>query len=107
MSEKNKHREKNETKVLGMELGHLVEDAEKWWKEVGMDRMRNRNFSESTQVQQDALNATNPVHPNFIGGKSGILLGYSWDMLTPPERYRVIKAYTLTLSGSTIKIAGE
>ncbi len=88
-------------------MGHLVEDAEIWWNTVGVDRMRNRNFSEDTKVQQEALNATNPLHPNYIGGKSGILLGYKWDMLSPPERYRVVRAYTLTLKGSTIQIGGE
>lgn len=105
MSIKNKHREKNETKILGdMEAGHLIEDAEKWWDKRGSESLKHRNFSNETAVQQAALNATNPAHPNYIGGKSGILLGYKWSMLTPGERYRVMKAYSLTLKGSTIQI---
>lgn len=107
MSIKNKHREENETDVLGMKMGHLVEDSEEWWDRVGADRFKGRNFSNDERMQQEALNATNPVHPNYIGGKSGILLGYKWSMLTPPERYRVIHAYALTLKGSTIQIAGS
>lgn len=97
MSEKNKHRELNELEVWGMKVGHLVEDAEQWWDSVGREFMRARQFSSEYKEQQAALDATNPVHPNYIGGKSGILLGAPWIMLTVPERYRVIKAYTLTM----------
>ena len=104
MSIKNKHREKNQKKVMGMEAGHLMEDAEKWWDNTGSDMMRLRTFSGTREEQQNALNATNPVHPNYIGGQSGILLGNRWSMLTPQERYRVVHAYTLTSAGHTIEI---
>ena len=104
MSIKNKHREKNESLILGMEAGHLMEDAEKWWDAVGSERMRNRTFSGSMKEQAAALNATNPLHPNFIGGKSGILLGLSFSALTPIERKRILKAYTLTVGGYTMEI---
>lgn len=104
MSIKNKHREKNEHKIMGMELGHLMEDAEKWWNATGSDLMRNRTFSGSMKQQAEALNATNPTHPNFIGGKSGIMLGLRWNELTPFERYKVVKVYTLVTGGHTIEI---
>lgn len=104
MSIKNKHREKNEYKVNGMELGHLMEDAEKWWDGVGSDIMRNRTFGGSMKQQAEALNATNPNHPNFLGGKSGILLGLRWSDLSPRERVGVCKAFTLTMGGHTIEI---
>ena len=108
MSIKNKHREENESIVLGnIEMGHLVEDAEIWWDKIGSEQLRKRNFSTDDKTQQDALNATNPVHLNYIGGRSGVLLGYPWDMLSSPERYRVIRAYTLTLDGATpVQIGG-
>jgi hypothetical protein len=106
MSIKNKHKEKNETLINGMALGHLMEDAEIWYNDFASERLRSRNFSNESATQQDALNATNPIHPNYIGGKSGILLGYKWPMLTPPERERVLRAYVLTLSGSTIQMGG-
>ena len=106
MSIKNKHREENEKIVMGMEMGHLVEDGAAWWDKVAVDLMRKRNFSSDSKLQQESLNATNPVHPNYLGGKSGIMLGYKWNMLRPDERYRVIKAYALTLKGSTIQIGG-
>ena len=106
MSIKNKHREKNESKISGMELGHLVEDAEKWWDDKGSEKMRNRTFSNDMKMQQEALNATNPVHPSYIGGKSGIMLGLKWSMLSPKERYKVVMDYTLTLKGHTLKIGG-
>ena len=99
MSIKNKHREENEYKIWGMELGHLVEDAERWWDKRGRELLRNRTFSDDCKEQQAALDATNPVHPNYIGGKSGILLGLPWIMLSVDERNRVIKAFTLTMKG--------
>lgn len=108
MSIKNRHREENETLVLdNMEMGHLVEDCERWWDTVAVDILRKRNFSAGNRLQQESLNATNPVHPNYLGGKSGIMLGYKWNTLRPDERYRVVKAYALTLKGSTIQIAGS
>lgn len=97
MSIKNKHREKNEHKIWGMELGLLMEDAEKWWDNVGSDMMKKRTFSDDSREQQAALNATNPVHPNYIGGKSGLLLGLPFAMLTQEERIKVLKAYTITM----------
>jgi len=98
MSIKNKHREKNEYKIMGeYEAGHLMEDAEKWWDGPGRDMCQKRTFSDDSEVQQEAMNATNPVHPNYIGGKSGILLGTPWVFLSPDERYRVMMAYTITL----------
>lgn len=106
MSIKNKHREKNEHKVLGMELGHLMEDAESWWDSVGKDILRHRQFSGDTKDQQAALDATNPVHPNYIG-KSNIMIGAPWVLLSPDERKRVLFAYTLTLKGYSIEVAGK
>ena len=104
MSIKNKHREKNEYKVFGeMEAGHLMEDAEKWWDRAGRDLCRKRTFSNDSKEQQNALDATNPIHPNYIGGKSGILLGLAWVMLTPVERRRIMFTYTLTLKETTDK----
>ena len=99
MSIKNKHKEKNEHKIWGMELGLLMEDAEKWWNAKGSDMMKKRTFSDDAAEQHNAMNATNPVHPNYIGGKSGILLGLSFELLTPAERMRVLKAYSLTMKG--------
>lgn len=97
MSIKNKHMEENRTKVFGMEVGLLLEDAERWWNGFGREKMRNRQFSSEAKEQQMALDAVNPVHPNYIGGKSGILTGSPWVMLTVQERYRVVKAYTLAM----------
>lgn len=99
MSIKNKHKEKNDHEIWGMRLGLLMIDAEKWWNTRGSDMMRKRSFSDDSIEQQNAMNATNPVHPNYIGGKSGILLGLSFDMLTPAERMNVLKVYTLTMKG--------
>ena len=97
MSEKNKHMEENRKLVMGMEVGLLIEDCERWWDAVGRDRLRNRQFSGSKKEQQEALDATNPTHPNYLGGKSGIMLGYPWFLLSVEERYRVLKAYTLNM----------
>lgn len=97
MSIKNKHREKNEHKIWGMEVGLLMEDAERWWDSTGKEMMKKRTFSDDNKMQQEALNATNPVHPNYLGGKSGILLGLPFEMLTQQERVKVLKAYTLTM----------
>lgn len=97
MSHKNKYREKNEHKIWGMELGLLMEDAEKWWDSTGADMMKKRSFSDDAKEQQAAMNATNPVHPNYIGGKSGILLGLPFSMLTQEERLRVVKVFTITM----------
>src|SRR4030042_6713776 len=97
MSIKNKHKEKNDHEIWGMRLGLLMEDAEKWWNSRGRDMMKKRTFSDDNVEQQNALNATNPVHPSYVGGKSGILLGLTFDMLTPQERMNVLKAYTLTM----------
>jgi len=104
MSIKNKHREKNDYKIFGeMEAGHLMEDAERWYDSIGRDMLKKRQFSDDSKEQQNALNAINPLHPNYIGGKSGILLGLAWVMLTPVERRRIMFAYTLTLKETTDK----
>ena len=104
MSIKNKHREKNDYKIFGeMEAGHLMEDAERWYDSIGRDMLKKRQFSDDSKEQQNALNAINPLHPNYIGGKSGILLGLAWVMLTQTERMRVMFAYTLTLKESMDK----
>ena len=88
----------NNYKVFGsMEVGNLMEDAGYWWDTKGSDLLRHRQFSDDTKEQQQAMDATNPLHVNYIGGQSGILLGKDWDALTPDERYRVLKVYTLTL----------
>jgi len=100
MSIKNKHREENETLVMGMEVGHLIEDAEAWWDQVGSEKLRHRQFSGDTRDQQAALDASNPLHPNYLG-KSGIIQGFKWFMLTVPERHKVTKAYALTIKGFT------
>ena len=104
MSIKNKHSEKNDYKIFGeMEAGHLMEDAERWYDSIGRDMLKKRQFSDDSKEQQNALNAINPLHPNYIGGKSGILLGLAWVMLTPVERRRIMFAYTLTLKETTDK----
>jgi len=104
MSIKNKHREKNDYKIFGeMEAGHLMEDAERWYDSIGRDMLKKRQFSDDSKEQQNALNAINPLHPNYIGGNSGILLGLAWVMLTPVERRRIMFAYTLTLIETTDK----
>jgi len=104
MSIKNKHREKNDYKIFGeMEAGHLMEDAERWYDSIGRDMLKKRQFSDDSKEQQNALNAINPLHPNYIGGKSGILLGLAWVMLTPVERRRIMFTYTLTLKETTDK----
>jgi hypothetical protein len=97
MSIKNKHRKKNRHKILDMEVGLLMEDAEEWWDKKARDMLKKRTFSNDNREQQAALDATNPVHPNYVGGKSGILLGLPWTMLKPMERYQVLKAYTLAM----------
>jgi hypothetical protein len=81
----------------------LFEDAKKWWEKVGRDKMRFRSFSNDTDLQQECLNAVNPVHPNYIGGKSGILLGNPWDMLYHDEQQRIAKAYLET----TIELSND
>ena len=97
MSIKNKHRKKNAYKVFGeMEIGHLIELAEKWWDSIGKEIMRNRQFSDDMREQQAALDATNPLHLNYIGN-SRILRGEDWEKLSVKERYRVLKSYVLTL----------
>jgi len=101
MSKKTKYREKNEVDILGMNLGHIVEDAEKWWDGKGKDIFRNREFSGDMKEQQDALNASNPVHPNYIGGKSGIMTGMPWSMLAPDERYRVAVTFAAMMKRMT------
>ena len=97
MSIKNKHREMNEADILGMKLGHIMEDAEAWWDKRGREIFRNREFSGATKEQQAALNASNPVHPNYIGGVSGIMLGQPWVFLTKDERNRVAMTYAVAL----------
>ena len=92
-----KRDKKNDYRIWDFEAGHLLEDAEKWWESIGKEMMKARSFSDSYAEQQDALNATNPIHPNYLGGKSGILLGVSWDLLTKAERYQVLKIYTITM----------
>lgn len=87
-------REKHQVKVGGAEVGHLMEDAEDWWDATGRHFFLHRNFSDDMKTQQVALNATNPLHTNYIGGASGILLGVQWEQLTPAERQRVLTAYT-------------
>lgn len=98
MSIKNKHKEKNNTKVFDdMEVGHLMEEAETWWDKRGRHMLKKRQFSNENKSQQVALDATNPVHPNYIGGVSNILLGNQWSELRPEEHYQILKTYTLTL----------
>lgn len=99
MSIKNKHREKNEYLINGnMEAGHLMEDAEIWWNSRAKEMLESRNFSNEFSEQQAALDATNPLHPNYIGGRSGILNGVPWFMLTPLEHRRVLLAYTMEIA---------
>lgn len=100
MSIKNKWKEKNSHKIWDIELGHVFEDAEKWWEKKGKDLIRNRSFSGSHAEQQKALNATDPLHPNFV--PSGVLRGLPWPLLTPKERHNVCKYYLITLY-NTIK----
>ncbi len=98
MSIKNKYKKKTNTKIFNdMEVGHLLIDAEKWWNAKGSDMLKKRQFSEGSRAQQEALDAVNPLHVNYIGGESGILLGLPWEKLRPDEKYRILKVYTLTL----------
>lgn len=89
--------EKNNYKIWNMEVGHILDDAEKWWENHGKELMRNRTFSDEKRDQQEALNATNPLHYNYLGGVSGILLGLPWELLTKKEKYKIVKTYILTL----------
>ena len=89
--------------IQGIEVGHIIGDAETWWDTIGADRMRYRSFSNSTIKQQNALNNTDPGHPNYLGN-SGILKGYRWRLLSPDEKYRVIKAYVLTVLGHSMEL---
>ena len=107
MSEKNKHRDKNRKLVMDMEVGLLLEDCERWWDAIGRDKLKNRQFSGTMKEQQAALDATDPIHPNYLGGKSGIMLGYPWFLLSTDERYRVLKAYTLTLARDKDDVSKE
>ncbi len=77
-----------------------IEDSEKWWDSTGKDILRNRQFSGSKKDQQQALDATNPNHANYIGN-SGILKGLDWNLLSPSEQHRVVKAYSLSLKNES------
>ena len=97
MSIKNKNREGKRSLIFGKyEAGHIVDDAMKWWDSTGRIAMKYRQFSGDTKQQQEALDATNPLHPNYLGD-SGILKGMEWVWLRPDERYRVTKSFMLTL----------
>jgi len=106
MSIKNRYREKNRHKLWGMEVGLLLEDAERWWESIGKEKMRNRQFSEDMREQQAALDATNPLHLNYLGN-SRILRGEDWENLSVKERYRVLKAYVLTLKETVDNVSAK
>jgi hypothetical protein len=96
-SEKGRNAGIKDQMVLGIPVDDVIAGAMEWWKLRGAPMMKKRSFSDDFKTQQDAINATNPVHPQYIGGRSGILLGYSWDLLSKDERYQVVKIYCLTL----------
>jgi hypothetical protein len=73
-----------------------TEAAEQWWDLRGRDMMRHRQFSEDTRIQQANLDVVNPLHPNFIGGFSGILQGNRWADLSKDEQMRVVVVYGST-----------
>ena len=96
-SQKGRHTGMKDQMVMGIPVDDLISGAMVWYDLKGRHILKNRQFSGDMKQQQDCLDATNPVHPNYIGGHSNIMLGQSWDMLTPKEKYRVVKAYTLTI----------
>jgi hypothetical protein len=73
-----------------------VEAAEQWWNLRGRDMLRHRQFSEDTRTQQANMDVINPLHPNFIGGFSGILQGNRWADLNIDERMRVVSVFAST-----------
>jgi len=93
MSIKYKDKKKNEAETLGMKVGHIIEDAESWWNTRGREMILHRNESNDMAFQQGNLNTKDPDHPNFVGGISGILLGYPWDGLTLTEQQDVAAVY--------------
>lgn len=95
-SQKGRHTGMRDQMVLGMPVDDLISGAQKWYDDHGRHILKRRQFSGEMKEQQAALDATNPVHPNYIGN-SNILLGKPWNMLRSDERYRVVKAYTLTI----------
>lgn len=96
-SEKGRNAGMKDQMVLGIPVDDVIAGAMHWWEKIGSKLMQRRSFSDDFKTQQDALNATNPVHPQYIGGQSGILLGMPFDNLTPDEKYQIVKVYCLKL----------
>lgn len=96
-SQKGRHTGMRDQLVMGIPVDELISGATVWYDLKGRHILRNRQFSGSMKQQQECLNAVDPSHHNYIGGKSNIMLGNPWVMLTPQERYRVVKAYTLVI----------
>jgi len=95
-SQKGRHTGMKDQMVLGMPVDDLISGAKIWYDLKGRVILKNRQFSGLMKEQQAALDATDPNHPNYIGA-SNIMLGRPWIALTPDERYRVVRAYTLTM----------
>ena len=95
-SEKGKHQSDDNQTILGMPVDDMISGAQLWWENKGKDMMRNRQFSKDMKAQGEALNAVNPIHPNYIG-ESNILKGASWFILRPDEKFRVVKFYTVEM----------
>jgi len=95
-TQKGRHTGMKDQMVLGMPIDDLISGAQSWYDNHGRHILKKRQFSGDMKEQQAALDATNPLHPNYMG-KSNIMLGAPWFMLDPQERYRVVKAYTLTI----------
>lgn len=70
-------------------------EAKQWWNTKGRDLLRHRQYSAQPEARynQENLDALNPLHPNFIGGFSGILQGLHWNDLSPDERNRIVAVY--------------
>lgn len=96
LSEKGRYLSDDNQTILGMPVDDMISQAKAWWEGVGKDMMRNRQFSDDMKEQSEALDATNPVHMNYIGD-SNILRGAPWFMLRKEEKFRVVKFYTVTM----------
>lgn len=95
-SQKGRHTGMRDQMVMGMPVDDLIKGAIKWYDTVGRQILKRRQFSDDMKEQQAALDATNPVHPNYIGN-SNLLRGMPWSMLNAQEHYQIVKAYTLTM----------
>ena len=95
-SQKGRHTGMRDQMVMGMPVDDLIAGASSWYDTTGRHLLQRRQYSGDMKEQQAALDATNPVHPNYIGN-SNILKGMPWSLLTQQERYRIVKNYTLAM----------